>query len=129
MSTTSVLRLQPMVLSDARVRPVGSGNAVTALAAPLTVADIDVQIVSSNQWRLRDRRLHGDDHQGLLGFVEKTYRLASTVAVFEVMTLSNGFDFFSFTSLQDAVTHVARKASGTKHEHQRAGLAWISGAR
>lgn len=107
-------------------------DANSVFASALTVGDIEVQPVSGSQWRLRDRRLSGDDNQGLLGFIELTRRGSDSIAAFEVMTLSDGFDFFSFDSLQEAIVHVARKAgrgarsSGEPKEHPQDGLAWIA---
>ena len=91
----------------------------------LTVADIEVQPLSRNQWRLCDRRLPGDDARGLLGFIERTQRTEKTDEIFELMTLSDGFEFFSFASLQEAITQVARYASEVTGEHQGNDLAWI----
>lgn len=92
----------------------------------LTVADIEVQPLSRDQWRLRDRRISRDDARGLLGFVDKIQPAEKTSTVFELMTFSDGFEWFSFASLQEAVAHVARYAPEATSKHRRDDLAWIS---
>lgn len=100
-------------------------NGGELVRSTLTVADIDVQPLSSDQWRLYDKRLPDDDARGLLGFIERTERTEEAGEVFELLTLSDGFEFFSFATLQEAVTHAARYASEAAGEHQRDDLAWI----
>ena len=105
--------------------PAATGGCEDGASSTLTVANIDAQQLSSNRWQLRDRRQPGDDPRGLLGFIERVRRSSTTDTVFEVMTLSDGFEFFTFATLQEAVTHVAQYASEATGEHQRNDLAWI----
>lgn len=74
--------------------------------------NIDVQILSMSAWRIRDKRFPEHDARALIGFIEKKADL------FEVMQLGQGFQWFSYPTLAEAIAHFARvspPASPTDH--------------
>lgn len=80
-------------------------------------ADIDVQALSSEAWRVRDLRFAEHDARALIGFIEKKED------VFEVMQLGGGFQWFTYPSLSDAIAHFVRvspPASSQSHV-----LSWV----
>jgi hypothetical protein len=64
--------------------------------------DIDVQPLSASAWRIRDNRFDQQDARALIGFIEKKADL------FEVMQLGQGFQWFTYPSLDEAIAHFAR---------------------
>jgi hypothetical protein len=64
--------------------------------------DIDVQTLSPEAWRVKDVRFPEHDARALIGFIEKKDD------VFEVMQLGDGFQWFTYGSLSDAVDHFVR---------------------
>lgn len=61
--------------------------------------DLVIQSLSRSQWRVSDRRYPEHDAIGLLGFIEEKDD------TFELMQLENGFQWFSFSSLAEAIAH------------------------
>lgn len=126
MSRDTVSNTSALILRAGPHRPAVVHEGSESACSTLTVADIEVQPLSRDQWRLRDRRTSRDDTRGLLGFVEKIQPAEKTSTVFELMTLTHGFEWFSFSSLQEAITHVARHASEPASGHRGDAFAWIS---
>jgi hypothetical protein len=103
--------------------PVFGGNSGGPMDSSLAAEDVEIQALSDTQWRVRDTRLPDDDVRGLLGFIEK---ITKTDTVFEVMALSDGFEWFSFASMHEAVAHLAHYGSKTAEGHRVGDLTWIS---
>ena len=64
--------------------------------------DIVTQALSPSAWRVQDGRLPEHDASALIGFIEKKDDL------YEVMQLGNGFQWFTYPSLAEAVAHFVR---------------------
>ena len=64
--------------------------------------DIEVQPVAPAAWRVRDSRFPEQDARALIGFIEQK------ADAFEVMQLGDGFQWFIYPSLPDAIAHFAR---------------------
>lgn len=69
-----------------------------------TGEDILAVPLSVSQWRVIDRRLPEADACSLLGFIEEKNRQ------FEVMQLVHGFQWFTFSSLAEALNHFSKPA-------------------
>ncbi len=65
----------------------------------LSREDLLVHPLSATEWRISNSRLSPEDAFSLLGFIEKKGDY------FEAMQLGRGFEWFSFSSLQDAINH------------------------
>jgi hypothetical protein len=64
--------------------------------------DVEVQSLSSSAWRIRDTRFPEHDARALIGFIEHKGEM------FEVMQMGRGFQWFTYSTLQEAIAHFAR---------------------
>ncbi|MHA6669680.1 hypothetical protein ACX3O0_12505 [Homoserinimonas sp. A447] len=90
--------------------PSGSGT---------SAEDILIEPLTSDRWRICDRRVSEHDARGLLGYIEKKNDQ------FEVMQLDHGFAWFYFDSLIAATDHFtrARPEAVALEDHV---LSWMS---
>ena len=65
----------------------------------LTRAELLVHPLSPTEWRISNSRLSPENAFSLLGFIEKKNDS------FEAMQLGRGFEWFSFSTLEDAIDH------------------------
>lgn len=76
---------------------------VTASRIPsesaLSREDLVVHALSGSEWRISNSRLSPEDAFSLLGFIERKGD------VFEAMQLGRGFEWFSFSTLDEAIDH------------------------
>lgn len=96
--------------------PACTTGADRSCGAP-TAEDIVLQQLSDSQWRVVDRRLPDNDACSLLGFIEE--KIDGKGRRFEVMHLGQGFQWFTFPSLADAVNRfsaLADNAAGREPE-------------
>jgi hypothetical protein len=63
--------------------------------------EIVTEALSPSAWRVRDARFPEHDASALIGFIERKADL------YEVMQLGNGFQWFTYPSLAEAVAHFA----------------------
>ncbi|WP_349904822.1 hypothetical protein [Parafrigoribacterium humi] len=68
--------------------------------------NIVIESLSATQWRICDTRWPEHDARSVLGFIEK-----KDEDLFEVMQLSDGFEWFSFASLRAAAAHFTQAQS------------------
>lgn len=81
-------------------------------------ADLEIQPLSSTQWRVRDRRRRDDDGFCILGFIEKTPNHR-----YEAMEINHGqrhtLAWSSFTCLADAVAHFIKTSTRSSPQVRR----------
>lgn len=76
--------------------------------SPASKENVVIEALSTTQWRVRDTRWPEHDARSVLGFIEK-----KDEDLFEVMQLSDGFEWFSFASLTAAAAHFTQAQSST----------------
>ena len=97
--------------------PTRFSDQVQGDCTPPAEEDLIVQPLSGSQWRVSDRRYFEHDACSLLGFIEEKDD------VFELLQLEHGFQWFSFTSLDEAIAHFTQTPrSGNPAEPE---LSWL----
>lgn len=82
--------------------PLGPVVAPRATSSAINFDDLVTEALASTQWRVCDGRLSTRDSHRVLGFIEVTKGLE-----FEVMSLVDGFEWFTYPTLADATAHFA----------------------
>jgi hypothetical protein len=75
--------------------------------------NVVIESLSATQWRICDTRWSEHDACSVLGFIEKKEE-----DLFEVMQLTDGFEWFSFDSLAAVVVHFAQAQSSAPANNQ-----------
>jgi hypothetical protein len=84
----------------------GPAVATNCSRSPTHQKDLVTESLSTTQWRVCDDRFPDNDTQRVLGFIEITKK-----SEFEVMSLVNGFEWFTYPTLAEAIAHFAHARS------------------
>lgn len=84
--------------------PLGPVVASASGDTAIRLDDLVAEPLTPSQWRVCDNRLPADDANRLLGFIEVTKQLE-----FEVMSIVDGFEWFTYPTLAEATAHFAQK--------------------